>query len=71
MSIRLSKAAETAMEAALTDQRDQLRSATEEDVERALAGSYVEDVLQGIAPDVLLEFWERMLDQRIGREPET
>lgn len=39
-----------------------LRDATEDDVIEALEGSYAGDVLQGIAPDVLLEFWGLMLD---------
>ena len=45
-----------------------LRQADEDDVEAALADSYVADALQGIAPDVLLEFFKRMLDRLIGPE---
>ena len=45
-----------------------LREADEDDVEAALADSYVADALQGIAPDVLLEFFRRMLDRLIGPE---
>jgi len=47
-----------------------LRDATEDDVEAALESSYAADVLHGIAPDVLLEFFNRMVDQMIGREEE-
>lgn len=48
--------------------RRRLEDASEDDVERALEGSYVEGVLSGIAPDVLLEFFRRMIDARLGRE---
>lgn len=45
-----------------------LRDATEDDVIAALEGSYVGDVLQGIAPDVLLEFWGLMLNHMCGEQ---
>jgi hypothetical protein len=54
------------------DQIQQLREliaeADEETVAAAIDGHYVEDVLHGIAPDVLLEFFGLMLDQLIGKE---
>ncbi|HSQ95421.1 MAG TPA: hypothetical protein VLM18_04880 [Croceibacterium sp.] len=43
-----------------------LRNATEDDVEAALAASYVKDVCGHIEPAALLEFWNRMLDRFIG-----
>ena len=43
-----------------------LREATEDDVEAALFASYVQADLAGIEPDVLLEFWNRMIDQFAG-----
>ncbi len=43
-----------------------LRNATEDDVEAALAGSYVKDICGHIEPAALLEFWNRMLDRFIG-----
>lgn len=45
---------------------DRLREATEDDVEAALKGSYVEEVCAGTEPAALLEFWNRMLDRFIG-----
>lgn len=48
--------------------RAQLREATEDDVAEALRDSYVEDVLAGVGQPELLEFFNRMLDQRIGEE---
>jgi hypothetical protein len=45
---------------------DQLCNATEDDVEAALAGSYVEEDLGSIEPAALLEFWNRMIDRFIG-----
>lgn len=48
--------------------RAQLREATEDDVAEALRNSYVEDVLAGVGQPELLEFFNRMLDQRIGEE---
>jgi len=44
----------------------QLREATEDDVEAALAGSYVEEPLAGIERAALLEFFQRMLDRFAG-----
>lgn len=44
----------------------QLRGATEDDVEAALAGSYVEDVLADTERAALLEFYNRMLDRFTG-----
>lgn len=44
----------------------QLRHADEDDVEAALAGSYVEDVLASVERAALLEFYNRMLDRAIG-----
>lgn len=43
-----------------------LRNATEDDVQAALAGSYVEDVLGHVGPAALLKFWNRMLGRLIG-----
>jgi len=43
-----------------------LRNATEDDVEAALKGSYIEDVCGNVEPAALLEFWNRMLDRFIG-----
>jgi hypothetical protein len=43
-----------------------LREATEDDVEAALADSYVEADLAGIDQAKLLEFWNRMIDQFVG-----
>ena len=45
---------------------DQLRNATEADVEAALADSYVETDLAHVEAAVLPEFWNRMLDRFIG-----
>lgn len=53
----------------MTDLPTRFRSLDEDDVIAALENSYVEDVLDGIAPVALLEFWNRMLDRVIG-EPE-
>ena len=66
MSDELSAEAEQAMEHALRDMRDQLATSTEDDVTAALAESYVAEMLQGIAPAFLLEFFLRMLDERLG-----
>lgn len=52
----------------MDDPLDRLRNATEDDVIAALEGSYVEDVLHGIAPDVLLEFFYRMIGVIVGEE---
>ncbi len=46
--------------------RDTLRHADEDDVEAAIAGSYVEDELAATDRAVLLEFWNRMLDRFLG-----
>lgn len=43
-----------------------LRNGTEDDVQAALAGSYVEDALGNVEPAALLEFWNRMLDRFLG-----
>jgi hypothetical protein len=43
-----------------------LRNATEDDVQAALKGSYIEDECAGTHPAALLEFWNRMLDRFIG-----
>lgn len=43
-----------------------MREATEDDVEAALAGSYVEEDLAGVDRAALLEFWNRMLDRFVG-----
>lgn len=66
MDTELSEEAEMAMETALNDMRDRLRLADELDVEGALAGSVFEEGLRAIGVKVLLHFWERMLDERIG-----
>lgn len=50
----------------MADLFEKLRHATEDDVLSAIEGSYVEDVLHGIAPDVLLEFWRLMLSHMGG-----
>ena len=47
---------------------ERLRNADEDDVELALEGSYVEDVLGSVAPDVLLEFFKRMLGAIVDEE---
>lgn len=52
----------------MTDEINRLRNATEDDVIAAIEGSYVEDVLDGIAPDVLLEFWGLMLNHMSGNQ---
>ena len=44
-----------------------LRNATEDDVQAALAGSYVEDICGNVEPAALLDFWDRMLDRLIGK----
>lgn len=46
-----------------------LREATEDDVELALANSYVEETFAGVERAALLEFFNRMLDRFIG-EPD-
>ena len=51
------------------DLKARLRSLDEDDVIAALDSSYVEDVLDGIAPVALLEFYNRMLDRVLG-EPD-
>ena len=43
-----------------------LRNATEDDVQAALAGSYIEDIRGNVEPAALLEFWHRMLDRFLG-----
>ena len=43
-----------------------LCSATEDDVQAALAGGYVEDICGKMAPAALLEFRHRMLDRLVG-----
>ncbi len=58
------------MEPGMTDPYARLRQADEDDVIRALEGSYVEDVLDGIAPDVLAELVRRVVDVIVG-EAET
>ena len=63
----LSPETQALIQVALDSQREQLDAATEDDVIDALDGSYVEDALDSIAPDVLLEFFRRMIDQRLGR----
>ena len=45
---------------------ERLREADEDDVEAALAGSYVEDVFAGTERAALLEFYHRMLDRFVG-----
>ena len=47
-----------------------LSEATEDDVIAALEGSYAGEVLDGIAPDVLLEFWGLMLNHMTGNQDE-
>lgn len=41
---------------------EQLRAADEDTVEAALEGSYVDDVFESVAPDALVEFFQRMID---------
>lgn len=43
-----------------------LRSATEDDVEAALADSYVAETFAGVERAALLEFWNRMADRFVG-----
>jgi len=43
-----------------------LREATEDDVEAALTGSYVEEQLAGIERAALLEYFNRMVDLIVG-----
>ena len=43
-----------------------LRNATEDDIQAALASSYVEDICGNVEPAALLEFWNRMLDRFLG-----
>jgi hypothetical protein len=45
---------------------EQMRNATEDDVEAALSGSYVEEALAGTERAALLEFFQRMLDRFVG-----
>ena len=45
---------------------EQMRHATEDDVEAALTGSYVEDKFAGTERAALLEFFQRMLDRFVG-----
>ena len=45
---------------------EQMRHATEDDVEAALKGSYVEDTFAAVERAALLEFWNRMLDRFAG-----
>ena len=45
---------------------ERLRNATEDDVEAALAGSYVENIGGAVEPAALLEFYHRMLDRLVG-----
>lgn len=45
---------------------ERLRAATEDDVEAALRGSYVEDDFAGVERAKLLELWNRMLDVMIS-----
>lgn len=47
-------------------QPETLRNATEDDVQAALDGSYVEVICDNVEPAALLEFWHRMLDRLIG-----
>lgn len=47
-----------------------LRNATEDDIEAALEDSYAAEILDGIAPTVLLEFWSLMLQHMTGNEDE-
>jgi hypothetical protein len=48
---------------------EQMRHASEDDVEAALAGSYVEATFAGTERAALLEFFQRMID-RIAGEPD-
>ena len=64
----LSPETQALIQVALDSQREQLDAASEDNVLAALDRSYVADVLDGIAPDVLLEFFRQMIDQRLGRE---
>jgi hypothetical protein len=43
-----------------------LRNATEDDVQAALTGNYVEDICGNVEPAALLEFWNRLLDRLPG-----
>ncbi len=45
---------------------ERLRSLTEDDIVRALENSFVADTLHGIAPVVLLEFVNNVLDTVVG-----
>jgi hypothetical protein len=45
---------------------EQMRNATEDDVEAALAGSYVEEAFTGTERAALLEFFQRMIDRFAG-----
>ena len=42
---------------------ERLRSATEDDAEAALRGSYVEHICGNAESAALLEFWHRVLDR--------
>ena len=63
----LSPETQALIQVALDSQREQLDASSEDDVLATLDGSYVADVLDSVAPDVLLEFFRRMIDQRLGR----
>lgn len=47
-----------------------LRCASEDHVIDALESSYAEQVLDGVSPDVLLEFWGLMLNHMSGDQDE-
>lgn len=64
----LSPETQALIQVALDSQREQLGTTTEDDVIAARDKSYRAAVLQGIPPEVLLEFFRRMIDQRLGRE---
>ena len=48
--------------------RELVAEADEDTVAAAIDGTYVEDVLHGIAPDVLIEFFGLMMEQLLGKE---
>jgi hypothetical protein len=54
----------------MNDLLQTLRDATEDDIKASLEGSYAEEVLDGIEPTVLLEFWGLMLEHMAGNEDE-
>jgi hypothetical protein len=56
----------TTYEASPADLIAKLRATDEDDIVAALENSYVADTLHGIAPVVLLELFNNVLDLKIG-----